>query len=764
MTWILKIINSIFRSIGKPLLLTFEYSVIAIYFLVKVLLSVPLTIKSLPKIPKVRFLKFQKIRKQSKNFTKSQTIPHHLSIPKTLLIFMGISSFFITFIYLVIIKDLPSPKELRTKDQIVSTKIYDRNGELLYKIFKNENRTLTDLENIPKDLIQATIAVEDQDFYDHTGISIKGIGRAIKRNLVEQRVQGGSTITQQLVKNTLLTSEKTFTRKIKEIILAVGVELTYTKNQILTMYFNQVGYGGAIYGVEEASQYYFGKSVKDVSLAEAALLAGLPASPTIYSPFGANPELAISRQHEVLRRMVEENYLTQEQSTLAQSEKIQFISPKNNIQAPHFVMYVKNLLVEKFGEAAVHQGGLEVVTTLDIGLQNQVEKIVNEQMSKIKNLNVSNASVLVMNPQTGEILSMLGSVDYFDIEHDGQVNVTTRPRQPGSSIKPLTYALALENGFKATTTIDDSAITYRVPGSPPYSPVNYDGKFHGRVTLRQALANSYNIPAVKILSQIGINNLVDFGKQMGITTWGDPSRFGLSLTLGGGEIKMIDLATAYGVFANRGTKMNPYSITHISDYKKNTFLDNDCSSPRLEKPPSCQGTPVIKPQTAYLISDILADNKARSSTFGLSSKLVIPGHQVSVKTGTTNNLRDNWTIGYTNKYLVAVWVGNNDNSPMSGVASGVTGATPIWQEIMKTVLENLPPQTISPVENMIKVTFCPLTQTLSCKECPNPTEEFFIEGSQPKNQCNQEMVDRFKSPASDKIPRNQILDGAFTSQ
>lgn len=760
MNWTAKKI-SLLGVIGKPLLVAIEFIVIGVYFISKVILTLPRKLEKLPK-RSLHSLPQKSIKHTKKITPKLNQKPLKISFSKSLFIFLGLASFLSTFVYLVIIKDLPSPKELRTKEQIVSTKIYDRNGELLYKIFKNENRTLTDLDSIPRDLINATIAIEDQDFYDHTGISIKGIGRAIKRNLVDQKVQGGSTITQQLVKNTLLTSEKTFTRKIKELIVAVGVELTYTKNQILTMYFNQVGYGGAIYGVEEASQYYFGKSIKDATLAESALLAGLPASPTIYSPFGANPELAIARQHEVLRRMVEEGYATQEQSDIAQAEKLKFISPRNNIIAPHFVMFVKNELVNKFGESLVHQGGLEVTTTLDRNIQAEVEKIVKEQMAKIKNLHATNASVLVTNPQTGEILAMVGSVDYFDIENDGQVNVVTRPRQPGSSIKPLTYALAFENGMKTTAIIDDSPITYRVPGSPPYSPINYDGKYHGKVTARQALANSYNIPAVKVLSQIGLKNFIDFAISMGITTWNDPTRFGLSLTLGGGEVKMIDLATAYGVFANGGKKVEIYSTSHIADYKDNLILSRDCANQRIDKPVVCMANPVIKPQTAYFINDILADNKARSNTFGTNSKLVIPGHQVSVKTGTTNNLRDNWTIGYTSKYLVAVWVGNNDNTPMSGVASGITGATPIWQEIMKKLLANTTTQTLNQPENMVKVNYCPLTQTLSCKECPNPVEEFFTEGEQPKTHCTQDLVERFKNPPKDTLPRNQILEGVST--
>ncbi|OGV93796.1 hypothetical protein A3B57_03390 [Microgenomates group bacterium RIFCSPLOWO2_01_FULL_47_10] len=689
--------------------------------------------------------------------TRAQTISLRSTLSKGFLITIGVLSFLATFLYLVILKGLPSPQELNHRNQIVTTKIFDRNGQLLYKIYKNENRSLIDRENIPSNLINATIAIEDQDFYLHTGVSLKGIFRAFTRNIFDQKSQGGSTITQQLVKNTLLTSEKTVIRKIKEVILAIGVELTFTKNQILSMYFNQVGYGGAVYGVEEASLYYFGISAKDLNLAQSALLAGLPASPTLYSPFGANPELAVFRQHEVLRRMVEEGYITQEEADTAKREKLKFIKPKNNIIAPHFVMYTKNVLVAKFGEETVNHGGLNVTTTLDVSIQKIAEDIVSEELAKLIRLHVTNAAVLVTNPKTGEILAMVGSADYFDIDHDGQVNVVTRPRQPGSSIKPLTYSLAFETAFKPSGVIDDSPITYRTPGSPPYQPVNYDGRFHGKITLRQALANSYNVPAVKLLSQLGVNNLLEIAKKFGITTWNEPSRYGLSLTLGGGDVTMIDLATAYGVFANLGHRVNLHPISEVTNYKQASLFVDPCF------PAGCLSDPVIKPITAFYISDILSDPKARANTFGFNSQLNITGHQVAVKTGTTNNLRDNWAIGYTDHLLVAVWVGNNDNTPMSGIASGITGATPIWHRLMTKLLENQPSQQFPPLENLLKVTVCPLTQTKTCPECPNSTIEYFVKGEEPTKTCTKEQIDRLLNPPTDTLPRNQILDGSSTA-
>src|SRR3989344_220208 len=426
-----------------------------------------------------------------------------------------------------ILKDLPSPDRLKDRKQIVSTKIYDRNGNLLFKIFKNENRTLDDLEDIPPFLIQATIAIEDKDFYKRPGYSYKGILRAIRDMVKTGNLQSGSTITQQLVKNALLSKEKTVKRKVKEIILAILVEMKFTKDEILTMYFNEVGYGGAAYGIEEAAQMYFNNPARELNLEEAALLAGLPAAPTRYSPFGTHPETAKFRQHEVLRRMVEEGYLTEKQAEKAKADQLIFASQKTDIKAPHFVMYVKSLLVEKFGEQVVEQGGLEVQTSLDLQIQRLAEEAVEKEVSRLSNLNIQNGAALVTNPKTGEILAMVGSRNFFDFEHDGQVNVTIRPRQPGSVIKPINYAVALEGGMTAATLLTDSPITYQIPGQPPYSPKNYDGKYHGKVSLREALANSYNIPAVKTLAVFGVEKMVEKGKAMGITTWNSPSRYGL---------------------------------------------------------------------------------------------------------------------------------------------------------------------------------------------------------------------------------------------
>lgn len=643
-----------------------------------------------------------------------------------LLVMIGLLS------YWLVLKDLPTPQKLAARDQVVSTKILDRNGQFLYKIYHNENRTPITLSQTPLYLRQATIAVEDAEFYNHHGFSWRGITRSIYSNLQSGRLEGGSTITQQLVKNALLTPERTWQRKIKELILSVWVEMTFTKDQILEMYLNQVGYGGAAYGVEEASVVYFGKSAKDLDLAEAALLAGLPGSPTTYSPFGAHPELAKQRQERVLQRMAEENYLTPDQAKTAREEKLNYIPQKSNILAPHFVMYVKDLLVKKYGENLVESGGLEVKTSLDINVQKMAEQIVANEVQKIENLHITNGAALVTNPKNGEVLAMVGSKDYFDIKNNGNFNVTTASRQPGSSIKPVNYSVALSMGFTPATVIPDTPISYQIPGQPPYTPRNYDGQFHGNVPLRIALGSSYNVPAVKVLSAIGVNKMVGQGQKMGITTWDDSSRFGLSLTLGGGEIKMTDLSVVYGVIDNLGLRVDLNPILEVKDYRGKVLEKSRCLPDQTSV---CNGKAVLQPQIAYLLTDILADNSARTPAFGPHSQLVIPNHTVAVKTGTTNNLKDNWTIGYTPTRLVAVWVGNNDNSPMSYVASGVTGASPIWNKIMTNLLQDKPDEPFPVPENLIKVQICSLTGTLPCERCPTK-EEYFLPGTEPQTHCD----------------------------
>lgn len=657
--------------------------------------------------------------------------------------------------WLLILKGLPSPKDLVTRKQEMSTKIYDRNGELLFKIYKDKNRTPVSLEEVPIQVRLATLAAEDAEFYQHFGFSVRGIMRATIRNATRGEMEGGSTITQQLVKNALLSSEKTIIRKIKEVVLAVEVEMTYTKDEILEMYLNEVSYGGTAYGIEEASQVYFAKNVGSLNLAEAALLAGLPKSPTKYSPFGPNPDYAIERQREVIRLMKINKYISIEQEEATLNEKLSFAPNKIDIKAPHFVMSVKQSLVDKYGEELIEKGGLEITTTIDYSIQKMAEEVVVNEIERLGSLNVTNGAALVMNPQTGEILAMVGSKNYFDTEAGGNVNVITRLRQPGSAIKPINYAYALSNGFTPATMLADTPITFSVQGQEPYIPKNYDGKYRGNISLRSALAESRNIPAVKVLANYGVNKMIEMGQKMGIATWEDTSRFGLSLTLGGGDVHLIDLAEAYAVLANYGERSNFVSILSATNYKGEIIEENTCTQSKLGKyltritPYSyaaeaakdiCEKEQVLDPRVAFLLTNILSDNQARSPSFGSQSLLNISGHpEVAVKTGTSNNLRDNLAIGYSQNYLVAVWVGNNDNSPMARVASGITGATPIWNNIVSALLASEESKEWEVPEGLVEIPICILTGTLPCEGCPVRLE-WFLEENQPQKACNIEQV------------------------
>ncbi|MBI2017732.1 PBP1A family penicillin-binding protein [Candidatus Daviesbacteria bacterium] len=575
--------------------------------------------------------------------------------------------------------ELPSPERLKNPIQPLTTEFYDREGKLLYRIYEGRNRTLINLSEVPSYLIQATLASEDQNFYSHPGVDFLAILRAAYVNLRYGQQEGASTLTQQLIKNTLLTPEKTYIRKIKEIILSLWAERLYAKAEILQMYLNEVPYGGTAWGIEAASETYFGRKVGELTLAQAAFLAGLPASPTQFSPYGENPELAKLRQRWVLDRMVKEKYITSAQADEAYSQQLHIKPPVNNIKAPHFVMYVKDLLSAKFGPRVVSQGGLKVYTSLDLSLQEEVERIVYEEVIKLGALNVRNGAAMVTDPKSGQILAMVGSKNYHD-PISGSYNVTTALRQPGSSIKPVTYATAFKQGYSPGNTILDVPTSFKNPWGASYSPVNYDGKFHGAVSLRTALAASFNMPAVKLAATVGIPAIIETAQDMGITTFTQPERYGLSLTLGGAEVKMVDMITMYGTLANLGKRVDINPILKIVDGNGN-IIDEAQN----------QHKQAISPQIAYLISHILADNAARTPAFGPNSQLLIKDKTVSVKTGTTDLKRDNWTFGYTEDFVVGTWVGNNDNSPMrQALTSGVTGAAPIWKEIMALVLKDKP--------------------------------------------------------------------------
>jgi penicillin-binding protein 1C len=610
---------------------------------------------------------------------------------------LGILLFFGLFAWYS--RDLPKPGEV-VRRKGFSTRIFDRNGNLLYDLYNSERRVPVKLEDLPENLKHATVAIEDKDFYKHKGFDFLTIVRIPYNVLFRQRLVGGSTLTQQLVKNALLTNERTITRKFKELVLALQIERRFSKDEILLMYLNEAPYGGTAWGIGAASDMYFGKKVNDLSLAESAFLAGLPQRPSVYSPFaGKNDENGVpfwkGRSHAVLDRMKEQGYITDiaYQEASGQLDNLQFNQTVADIKAPHFVFYVRDQLEEMFGTDVVESGGLQVTTTLNGELQEEAQNIVKEEVDKIKNFNITNGAAMVMDPRNGEILSMVGSADYFTNPEDatdggkvigGQFNVAVDGlRQPGSSIKPLTYLALLQRGYTPASMLMDVETTFATgtdPSEKPYQPKNYDGSFHGPVSVRNALGSSLNIPAVKALALVGVDNFLQLAYEMGFDTL-EPSkenmkRFGLAVTLGGAEVHLIDTTTAYSAFANGGKKVEPISILKVEDMNGKKMFEH--------KP--VEGRQVIQPEHAFLINQILSDNNARLMAFGPNS-LLNTGRPIAVKTGTTNDQRDNWTIGWSQEVMVGTWVGNNDNSPMTRVASGITGASPIWRRIILAALE-----------------------------------------------------------------------------
>lgn len=578
-------------------------------------------------------------------------------------------------------KDLPDPNAIARK-QGFSTQLLDREGkEILYSVYENENRRFVPIAEIPDELKKATIAIEDKDFYKHQGFDPLSYLRIVQNIIVKQRVIGGSTLTQQLVKNVLLTNERSVVRKIKELVLAVQIERKFSKDEILQMYLNEAPYGGTAWGIAAAAQQYFAKNVKDLTLTESVILAGMPQAPSRFSPYGKNPLAYVQRATDVARRMREDGYITQvqEKEIVNSLTTVSFKAQGKGIKAPHFVMYVREQLEEMYGEELVTTGGLRVITSLDWALQEKAQTIVTEEINKVAGAyHITNGASTILNPQTGEVLSMVGSRDFFDAENDGQVNVNLSSRQPGSSIKPVTYATAFKKGFWPGKVIADVLTEFPSgdPTKPAYKPENYDGKEHGLVHLRDALGNSLNIPAVKLLALVGIKDMLSVAYDLGFTTLQPTAenqrRFGLSVTLGGGEVRLIDMVTAYSSFANGGFKVEPVSILKVEDRNGKVLFEHREAGRKQ----------VLDEKVAFLINSILSDNKARNLTFGPSSLLNISGRHVAVKTGTTNDRRDNWAVGWTTKAIVAVWVGNNDNSPMKAVASGVSGASPIWRRQM----------------------------------------------------------------------------------
>lgn len=664
--------------------------------------------------------------------------------------------------------DMPLPTKLSEEGVPISTKIFDRNGNLLYEIYADKRSTPIEISRLPVYVKQATISIEDKDFYKHYGVSITGISRAIYKTIFKGKLEGGSTLTQQLVKNTLLTPERTIKRKIREFVLTLIVESIYNKDQILQLYLNQIPYGSTAYGIGAASELYFGKSAYDLSLAEAALLAGLPAAPSTYSPFGAHPEYAKERQRLVLQRMVEDKYISQEDAKKAEEEPLTY-SKQKGLLAPHFSLWVRQILSEEYGEETVERGGLRVTTTLDLELQNFAQDAVATEVAKLKKYSVGNGAALVVRPKSGEVLAMVGSKDYDATDEDGKVNIIFANRQPGSSIKPINYALAIQDKkITASTVLADIPTCFKVAGQKEYCPRNYDGQYRGAIQARYALANSLNVPAVRVLALNGIDNFINFANKLGISSFKDPNNYGLSLTLGGGEVKPFEMATAFTVLANSGIRQDLNPIIKIEDWRGNVLKENNFQEMELS------GERVVDSDVAYIVSHILSDNGSRSMVFGESSYLNVKGHsEVSVKTGTTNDFKDNWTIGYTPHILVLTWVGNNDNTPMRGAVSGVSGASPIWNKIIKYALDAAEKGKYSPKDSghaypsqpksVVGAQICTTTGTIPIAgvsdNCPT-RYEYFLAGTVPSEPNTSRVDIKFDKTtgafASDSTPPENI--------
>jgi 1A family penicillin-binding protein len=674
-----------------------------------------------------------------------------------------------------LVVDLPSPDRLYERAAAPSTRIYDRKGRLLYEILDPHGgaHTPLSLEEIPPACVNATIATEDASFYHNPGVDAWAILRALWINLRGGEIlSGGSTITQQLARNLLLSPEErakvSLERKLREAILAWRLARTYSKDEILTLYLNEMYYGNLAYGIEAGARAYFGKSAAELDLAECALLAGLPQSPARYNPM-ENPKAAKAREEVVLGLMVKQGYISSQEARVAASEKLHFASVPFPIKAPHFVMYIRGQLEKEFGLEAIYTQGLQVYTTLDLDAQNTAERIVRFRLEQLADTregrpprNVHNAAVVVMDPHTGEVLAMVGSPDYFDPRIDGAVNTTVAARQPGSSIKPITYAAAFDpnqsNPLTAATMVTDVRTAFVTREGEPYVPQNYDRRWRGPVLLRQALASSYNLVAVKVLDYVGIEKMTALARSLGITTFDDVDRFGLALTLGGGEVRLLELTTAYSAFANGGHRVEPVTITRVEDSQGQALSVSPSRGP---------GPQVMDERVAYLITDILSDNFARASTFGEGSPLHLT-RPAAAKTGTTTDWRDNWTVGYTPDLVVGVWAGNADNEPMQHV-SGVMGAAPIWHDVMEMLHKGRPVHEFVEPPGMVRMEVCadsgllpteagrmeewkngrmeewkngsvsqpsnhPISQPSilpTIQPCPRTITELFIEGTQP---------------------------------
>lgn len=629
----------------------------------------------------------------------------YLRIAKKTALWAVIAGMFVvgSFVIWTTTIDLPNLNSFEERKVSQSTKIYDRTGEVvLYDVYGDIKRTVVPLSKISPFLQKAAVAVEDKNFYTHNGIEISSIIRAIKNNLQQGDLlsgQGGSTITQQVIKNALLTREKTISRKLKEWVLAPRLEKILTKDQILEIYLNEIPYGGSVYGIEEASRRFYNKSAADLTLAESAYLAALPQAPSYYSPYGNNLTQLENRKNYVLDQMVEAGFITSDERDTAQKTVVTFQKPETyGIKAPHFVMYIIEQLEKEYGKDVVENGGLRVITTLDWELQQKTEEIVKRRAAEnVIKAKAENGAMVAMDSKNGDILVMVGSRDYFDKEIDGNFNIATAKRQPGSTFKPFVYAEAFNKGYRPETVVFDTPTEFSAScanGGDCYSPRNYDGKFVGPISLRNALAQSRNIPAIKTLYLAGLNDALSLAKRMGIESLGNADFYGLTLVLGGGEVSLLDMASAYSVFATEGMKYPKRTILKIEDPRGEILFEAN----------NLVGERIISEQTARLISSVLNDNDARAPMFGSNSSLYFGGRDVAVKTGTTNDYRDAWVVGYTPSITVAAWAGNNDNSSMTPLSSSMIAA-PMWNEFMQIVLQKIPNETFNdpaPINKDIK--------------------------------------------------------------
>ncbi|HNS51361.1 MAG TPA: PBP1A family penicillin-binding protein [Anaerolineae bacterium] len=629
--------------------------------------------------------------------------------------------------YAAIAAGLPEAEELSSRSAgFLSTQILDRDGHLLYEITDPHGgrRIIVRYEDIAPDLINATVATEDGRFWQHAGVDPINIARAVIQNIREMGIaSGASTIPQQLVKLVLLSpeerTEQTLSRKIREAVLATEVSRRYGKQEILATYLNEINYGNLAYGIEAASETYFGKTAGELTLAEASFLAGLPQAPAYWDPY-SNWEGAKRRQAVVLGLMAEEGYITIAEAGAAQAEELLLRPYQLDIRAPHFVIWVQQLLEESFGTEVLYRSGLRVYTTLDSGWQAIAEQEIQAHLATLQDQNAKNGALVAMRPDTGEILVMVGSADFNSIDIAGQINMAMRPRQPGSSIKPITYVAAFEKGWTPATLVWDVTTEFRDGAGNPYVPRNYDGKEHGPVLVRNALAQSLNIPAVKALEYVGLPSMLETARRMGITSL-TRADYGLSLTLGGGEVSLVEMVGAYAVLDNGGVRVPPVAIRRIEDAKGNLLREYQAP----------QGEEVVNAQLAYLVTDILSDNEARAPVFGRNNPLLL-SRPAAAKTGTTNDYRDAWTVGYTPELVVGVWVGNADNTEMAQVA-GSRGASPIWHNFMEKALAGLPARQFARPTGIQQIEISADSGALPSSACPPDRRrtEIFAEGQQP---------------------------------